>query len=66
MKKPVIKFEIDSVNSVYRVNGTALITDTMQTVNVGFQSFNYDKAEQEFNYYSDANGFECQKVIIRK
>jgi hypothetical protein len=45
MKKPVLKFEIDSINSVYRVNGTALITDTMQTVHVGFQSFNYDKAE---------------------
>lgn len=65
MKPAVIKFEIDDHNKEYSVKGTA-INSNGEPVNVGYYSSDYSSAFNEFDYYSENNGFECQKVIIRK
>lgn len=65
MKQSVIKFEIDDFNNAYSVNGTA-INSNGEPVNVGYYSSDYSRAFKEFDYYNENNGFECQKVIIRK
>lgn len=65
MKQAVIKFFIDDYNKEYTVKGQA-INSSGEIVNVGYYSGDYSRAFNEFGFYSDDNGFECQRVIIRK
>ena len=46
----------------YNVSGYALDSDG-QIIQIGFYSSSYDRAKQELNFYSDANGFECRRII---
>ena len=62
----VIKFHIDDFNKEYRVTGSAICCDTGETISVGFYSSSFARAYDEFAFYTDTNGLECQRVIIRK
>ncbi len=48
--------------SGYSVSGYAL-DQNGNIVQVGFYSSNYERAKQELEFYSDANGFECRRII---
>lgn len=49
----------------YNVSGYALDQDG-QIIQVGFYSSSYERAKQELDFYSDANGFECRRIIELK
>lgn len=49
----------------YSVSGYALDQDG-NIIQVGFYSSNYDRAKQELEFYSDANGFECRRIVELK
>ena len=61
----VVKFHIDDFNREYSVTGSA-INDAGETITVGFYSSNYSAAYSEFSLYSAENGYECQRIVIRK
>ena len=61
----VVKFHIDDINREYSVTGSVL-NDAGETITVGFYSSNYSTAYSEFSFYSAENGFECQRVVIRR
>lgn len=65
MKQAVIKFEIDDYQQQYIVIGNA-INSKGEVEPVGFCSDICSRAYDLFDWYNIANGFECQKVIIRK
>lgn len=65
MKHCVLKFFIDNYNKEYTVKGQT-INSSGEIVNVGYYSGDYSRAFNEFDHYSEDNGFECQRVIIRK
>ena len=49
----------------YTVSGYALDQDG-NIVQVGFYSSKFERAKQELEFYSDANGFECRRIIELK
>ena len=61
----VIKFHIDDINRDYRVIGECIDSEG-DIKSIYYASGIYESALNEFNYLSIENGFECQKVIIRK
>ena len=49
----------------YNVSGYALDQDG-NIVQVGFYSSKFERAKQELDFYSDANGFECRRIVELK
>ena len=61
----VLKFCIDDAMKEYTISGCVL-DELGNYIPVGYFSFDYEKAKNEFDFYSCDNGFECQRVIMRR
>lgn len=53
-----------TINKSYFTVKGAVKNNEGETIRVGFFTFNYGRALQEFEYYSPRNGFKGKKQVI--
>jgi hypothetical protein len=63
MKNAVLKYTV-SRDGWHSVNGWVYCLEGRELVPVGHGGSNAMHAQNVFDYYSEDNGFECQKVKI--